>query len=287
MEIVTAYKNDDRLRAGFIELTKRVFGLDLTGWYEAGFWQNDYIPYSVVEGGNIVSNVSVNVCNIKWKMRVHHLAQLGTVETDERFRGRGYSHALMEKVLGECDVSFEGTYLFAGEHMAPYYEQFGFRRMSEYQCRKKVNITSKARTEKIPMKTNEDRLRMVDIIQRRGQYGKFIMVNNPGLFMFYLTGSMADSVYYVPSAEAYVIADVNDDLLTIYAAFSDEKISLGEIISSFGSDIKHTVLAFTPENNTGFEIKKIESDDSVLLVRGDVFSDIGNERFMFPLIAQA
>jgi len=287
MEIVTAYKNDDRLRGSFIALTKRVFGLDLTGWYEAGFWQNDYIPYSVVIDGNIVSNVSVNVCNIKWKNRVHHLAQLGTVETDERFRGRGYSHALMEKVLGECDASFDGTYLFAEEHMAPYYELFGFRRMSEYQCRKKVNITSKRQVEKIPIETEEDRLRMVDIIQRRAQFGKFIMVNNPGLFMFYLTGAMSDSVYYVPSSEAYVIADVNGDTLTVYAVFSDEKVSLGEIISSFGSDIKRIVLAFTPENNTGFELIKIESEDSVLLVRGEVFSDIGNERFMFPLIAQA
>ena len=133
----------------------------------------------------------------------------------------------------------------------------------------------------------DERLRMVDIIERRGQYGKFVMVNNPGLFMFYLTGTMSDSVYYVPSAEAYVIADVNDGTLTIYAIFSDEKVSLGEIISSFGSDIKVVVLAFTPENNTGFEIKKIESEDSVFLVRGNAFSDIGNERFMFPAIAQA
>ena len=287
MEIVTGYRVDDKLRKSLGDLAKRTFGIDLCGWYDNGFWQNDYIPYSVIDDGRVVSNISVNVCNIKRRSKVYHMAQLGTVMTDEKYRGRGYSRLLMERVVGECSRSFDGIYLFAQDDMSSFYEQFGFERKDEYQCRKKVNITNPQTAEKIQMDSKEEWNRMVNIIQRRMQYGEYVMVNNPGLFMFYLTGPMLDCVYYIPSAEAYVIASVEGEILTVYAVFSSEKISLGEVISSFGDKIKLVVLAFTPKEKTGFEQKKIESDDNVLFTMGEAFKVSANDRFMFPLIAQA
>ena len=287
MEIVTNYRKDEKLRSSFTDLAGMVFGLDLGRWYENGFWQDDYIPYSVVENGVVVANISVNVCNHKWRSRVHHLAQLGTVMTHPDHRGKGYVRALMEKVREECDRSFEGTYLYAEDHMRGFYEKFGFQKRDEYRCRKKVNITNPSSAEKIPMDSKDEWDRMVDIIRRRGQYGEKIMVNNPGLFMFYLSGPMADCVYYVPSSEAYVVADVQNGDLTVYAIFSSEKVSLGDVISSFGSGIKQVTLAFSPENNTGFEQKKLEKDDTILLARGPVFEEMANDRFMFPEISHA
>ena len=151
-------------------------------------------------------------------------------------------------------------YLYCEEKNIAFYERFGFRRTYEYRCTKKVNITNQPTVESIPMNSKEEWLRMVDIIQRRGQYGERVMVGNTGLMMFYLSGPFSEYVYYVPSSEAYVVAGVEGDLLTLYAIFSDEKIGLGDIISSFGSGISRVNMAFCPENNTGFEIKKIESE---------------------------
>ena len=287
MEIRVNYKSDEKYRKSMTDLAKKTFGIDLESWYLGGYWKDDYIPYSCVEDGKIVSNVSLNICNFKWRSRVHHLAQLGTVMTDEAYRDRGYIRALMEKIITECERSFEGMYLYAESRMIPFYEKFGFVPVSEYQCSKSINITNNATIEKIPMISKEDRDRMVDIIQRRQQYGERIMVNNQGLFMFYLTGPFSDNVYYVPSPGAYAVAETKDDTLTLYAVFCDEKVSLGDIIASFGSGIKKVVMGFMPENNTGFELKKIASEDSVLLARGGIFETNGNERFMFPEISHA
>lgn len=285
MDIITGCKNDEKLRNSFCDLANKTFGLDLASWYEKGFWQDDYIPYCAVEDGNVVSNISVNVCNFKWRARVHHLAQLGTVMTDEAARGRGYSRAVMEKVLAHCDRAFEGTYLYAEEHMAGFYEKFGFTRCDEYSFTKAVNITNKANVEKIALDSDEELKRMVNIIQRRGQYGEKIMVNNPGLFMFYLTGPFNDFVYYIPSAESYAVAETDGDTLTLYAIFSDENVSLGDVISAFGSGIRKVVMGFTPANNTGFEIKKIDDKESVFFVRGEIFKGMG--KFLFPYISRA
>ena len=287
MEIRVNYKSDEKYRKSMTDLAKKTFGIDLESWYRSGFWQDDYIPYSCVEDGKVVSNVSLNICNFKWRSRVHHLAQLGTVMTDKEYRDRGYIRSLMDKIITECERSFEGMYLYAEANMIPFYEKFGFSPVPEYQCSKLVNITNSTTVEKIPMKSKEDHDRMVDIIQRRQQYGERVMVNNPGLFMFYLTGPYSDNVYYVPSSGAYTVAGVKGDTLTLYAVFCDEKVSLGDIIASFGSGIKKVEMAFMPENNTGFDLKKIGSEDSVLLARGGIFDSNKNERFMFPEISHA
>ena len=287
MEIRTDIKNNEGLRNSFFDLAEDVFGLDLRTWYVNGFWQDDYIPYSVVEDGRVVANVSVNICNFRWKTRIRHLAQLGTIMCDEAYRGRGYIRALMEKIERECESSFEGIYLYCMTDKIPFYEKFGFSRRYEWRCVKEVNITTPADIENVPMKTQDDWDRMVDIIQRRYQYGDRIMMNNPGLFMFCLAGPMSDNVFFVPSSEAYVIASAEKEVLTIYAVFSEGKIGLGDVISSFGSGIRKVVLAFTPENNTGFDRVRIEDEDQVMMVRGPVFDEAKNERFMFPEISHA
>lgn len=287
MEIRTNCKNDEALRKSLSLLANKEFGIDLESWYENGFWQNDYIPYCAVEDGNVIANVSVNICNFKIRSQIRHLAQIGTVVTAPEYRMKGYSTLLMNRALSECVQSFEGVYLYCEEKTVPFYERFGFKRTDEYICSKKVDITNKATAENIPMNTKEDWGRMVDIIQRRKQYGERIMVNNTGLFMFYLAGPFSQNVYYVPSSEAYVVAAAEGDTLTLYAAFAEEKISLGDIITSFGSSIRNVSMAFMPENNTGFDRRKKEDEGSVLMTKGSFFENAANERFMFPEISYA
>lgn len=287
MEIRTGYRNEEKYRKSLAELAKAEFSIDLETWYQNGFWQGDYIPYSIVEDDKVISNVSVNVCNFKCRQKIRHLAQLGTIVTHPDHRNKGFASELMNKVISECEGSYEGIYLYCEENNVGFYEKFGFRRTYEYQCRKKVDITNLPTVERKHINSKENMSRMVDIIQRRAQYGERTMVGNTGLFMFYLAGPFADCIYYVPSAEAYAVASVEGETLTLYAIFANERISLGDIITSFGSGIKNVVMGFAPENNTGFELKKIEDDETILMTRGAFFENATNERFMFPEISHA
>ena len=60
MEIIKDYRDHMGLRHSFNELAGRTFGLDFENWYQNGFWGDAYNPYSVVENGRVVANVSVN-----------------------------------------------------------------------------------------------------------------------------------------------------------------------------------------------------------------------------------
>ena len=100
IQIEKNYRDNDVLRASFNRLAEKVFGLNFEGWYQNGFWKDNYIPYSVIEGGEVVSNVSVNACNMTYKGEIIKLIQLGTIMTDPDHRGKGYARLLMEEKPG-------------------------------------------------------------------------------------------------------------------------------------------------------------------------------------------
>ena len=60
MELISNYMTDDSSRKMLNELTQKTFGFDFEGWVTQGYFEGDYIPYSFVHEGKIVSNVSAN-----------------------------------------------------------------------------------------------------------------------------------------------------------------------------------------------------------------------------------
>ena len=82
MRIENNYRENENLRRSFNARAEKVFGLNFENWYKNGFWKDNYIPYSVIEDGKVVSNVSVNRCDMNYDGRIVKLIQLGTIMTD-------------------------------------------------------------------------------------------------------------------------------------------------------------------------------------------------------------
>ena len=148
MEIRHAYRDNKELRDSFNELAGKVFGLNFEGWYQNGYWKDAYDPYSVIIDGKVVSNVSVNRCDMNYKDRVVHLIQLGTVMTDPGFRGKGYSRLLMERVLKDNEGA-DGIYLYGSDSVVEFYPRFGFKESREYCYSKDVAIDSERTAEAV------------------------------------------------------------------------------------------------------------------------------------------
>ena len=60
MEFLSNYMKDDTYRHMLNDLTQKVFGFDFENWVTKGYFEGDYIPYSLMEDGKLVSNVSAN-----------------------------------------------------------------------------------------------------------------------------------------------------------------------------------------------------------------------------------
>lgn len=132
MELVSNYMCDDTLRHALNELTRKTFGFDFESWVTGGYFEGDYIPYSFIEDGKIVSNVSVNRMTFLQNGVERNYIQLGTVMTDAAYRKQGLARKLLEHVVNQYKDSCDGFYLFANLGAVDFYDRCGFSKINEY-----------------------------------------------------------------------------------------------------------------------------------------------------------
>ena len=90
LEFREAYWDDRKARQAFKEFLVEIHGLDLSAWEQAGFWDEDYRPFTLFDAaGRVVSSV----CVYSVEMLVHgescRAAQISGVGTlpDRRRQG--------------------------------------------------------------------------------------------------------------------------------------------------------------------------------------------------------
>lgn len=284
MEIIKNYRNNEILRHSFNKLSENTFGINFESWYQNGFWNDLYIPYSIAENNEIIANVSVNLIDIRSNERTLHLIQLGTVMTKEEYRNQG----LIRKIINEIEKDFsdkvDGMFLFANNEVLDFYPKFGFKKAKEFQYSKQVNNTQKTSIKHLPMKCKNEWDVLVNAINSNKFCGEFDMTNNSDLVMFYVSNFMQDNIYYNDALNAYVIAEIDGKNLFIHNVFADSQIELDNIIASFGDSIKSVTLGFVPKNANGYEVKELKEDDTTLFLRGFSFE---NKKLMFPTLSHA
>ncbi|MBO4911372.1 MAG: GNAT family N-acetyltransferase [Butyrivibrio sp.] len=285
MQILYGYRENEELRRSFNELATKVFGLNFEGWYQNGFWKDNYNPYSVVEDGKVVANVSVNTCDMNYDGTVKHLLQLGTVMTDPDFRGKGYSRKIMERIFDDFEEKVDGIYLFANDSVVDFYPKFGFEERKEYQFSKTVSTGSDRTAKLVPMLSKEDWDKMSRILNDTEQNSKMYMVGNSGLYMFYLSQFMQENTFYIAECDTYAIAEIEDDTLILHAVIGNGDID--DVITAFGKDIKKAVLSFTPKDTKGYDKNVLIEEDTHLFVKGKFFDETKQDEYMFQAITHA
>lgn len=285
-EFIKSYRDNDALRASFNELAKKTFGLDFEDWYQNGYWGDQYNPYSIVKDGKVVANVSVNRTDFIHDGNRKQLIQLGTVMTEEAYRRQGLIRRLMEEVEQDFKEAY-GIYLFANDTVLDFYPKFGFRKAEEYQYWRPVSGGNPCRVESVPMKNREHWSVLEKALKRSVPCGRFEMVDNSGLILFYVTKFMQENIYYDRDQDAYIIAELEEEELLLHHIISAEPVDLNRMIDAFGKKIKRVYLGFTPENPEKFECLRRKEEDTTLFIKGAGLAGFETEKIMFPVLAHA
>ncbi len=290
-EVRKNYRQDDVLRKSFNELAGETFGLDFEGWYQNGYWTDNYNPYSIVIDNKVVSNISVNKMEFMCDGEHKTYIQLGTVMTDKEYRNQGLTKILMKEIENDFIHMVDGFYLFANDSVLDYYPKFGYEKATEYQYSKVIIAGSKEMSCKparqIEMNNKEARLLLEKAIDTSISNSSFAMIHNKGLIMFYVTQFMKSNVYYIEGDKAYVVAEIKEDRLLLHMIFSEKVVNIDNIASAFGSKINKVVLGFTPLCKEGYEIEEVCEENTTLFVKGRVFTSFNEEKRMFPLLSHA
>ncbi|MFD2115180.1 GNAT family N-acetyltransferase [Paenibacillus yanchengensis] len=280
-------RDNKEVRLSFDELSQKTFDLSFEQWYQSGYWVDKYIPYVLLDGERVVSNVSVNIIEFMWESERKRYVQLGTVMTDSEYRGKGLSRVLMERVLEEWEAKCDAIYLFANDTVLDFYAKFGFVKANEYEHHMSITAKNKA-ARKLDMLNKADRELLVDRYKYSNPFSALPMMDNIGLLMFYCLQFMKDNIYYVEDCEAVVIAEQDNDTLICFDIFCDNKYDIADILSIVASkQTTDIVLGFTPKEVINCRITLLQQEDTTLFVLSNKDNIFKDNQLMFPLLSHA
>ena len=296
-EFCNKVRDNDIIRASFNELTRQTFGFDFVGWYEAGQWGDFYIPHVLLDGEKVVSNVSVNIMQFDRNGVKKNYIQIGTVMTDNAYRGQGLNRKIMEHILTEYMDKVDGIYLFGNDDVVNYYPKFGFKPAKEYEyyltCGKHAN-EERYKVEKVDMQDVAQaekfyefmRLYKVDA-DEQNQNDAMYMSENVNLFQFWLGAGYGDCVYYIPERNAYAILEVDGDRVLICQIFGKTEVDEECLAKTVNADAKEVLLGFTPVQKEKYLVREHKEEDCTMFIIGEDLKCMEEEKMMFPLLSHA
>ena len=247
------YKDQEALRKSFFQLAADTFGIHFEQWYEKGFWNDRYIPYSFVEGDRVIANVSVNLLDLILDGERKRAIQIGTVMTHPDYRKQGLSAKLMNRVLAAYENQYDFMYLFANETVLDFYPRFGFQPVEE--CLFTAHYAPPAKgsgsggVRKLDVKKEADLRLLSDCARERVPVSNcFGTLRAEGIFMFYALQVFSDDLYYLEEEDVVVICKQEGNRLELFDLLSRKPIRVRDILGKMaGDETEQVVFHFTPD----------------------------------------
>lgn len=279
------YQDDEKARNSFNGLAEQIFGLNFENWYQNGYWKNNYIPYSILKGDEVVANVSVSPMSFWENGELKQFIQLGTVMTSKSCRNQGLIRQLLDEIQNDYEEKADGWFLFANESVLDFYPKFGFRRSDEFEYVKTVTIDEEAAFLNVQMEERDDLLKLQQSMKESCPQSHFWLESCLELTMFYALDYMKKNIYFIPEQNAYVFASLKKGQLYLHQVFGPERVNLDRIAAAFGREVKSLVLGFSPLDQQGFTCRAIKDGHTVLHVKGAALDCIERESLRIPELA--
>ena len=292
MELVSDYMRDDTLRHALNDLTKRTFGFDFEAWVTGGYFEGDYIPYSFIEDGKIIANVSANKMTFLQNGVERNYIQIGTVMTDEAYRRQGLAKKLMEHVVKQYKDDCDGFYLFANLDAVDFYNKCGFSKETEYRYSVKDEFCMGKSTGEIfmPVNTADEQMKQkyMDMVRCSAVNSSLEQINKFGLQMFY-TADM-ENVYYAKDIDCFIVAETEENTLLLQSIICENQVALSDVLQRVRGEYHKCQLGFVLDlkDMDMCEAEKYDgSDDYRLFYFGEQLKSIEKEKLYFPKLSHA
>lgn len=288
-DFVHDYKGNERLRQCLNQLTNKIWEFDFEAWYQSGYWNDRCHLYSLMDNDDMVSHITVTEFDAVVLGQPKKLVQLGTVMTEEKYRGLGLNRFLMEKVLEEWDSKSDFIYLYANDTVLDFYPKFGLSAVAEYEAVK--TIFSKKLHEgvrKMDIEKSED-LELLDKIGRNAvPLYDLSVINNIPTIMFYCQalGVFKDSLYYLENIDAIGVAEYEGKNLIVHDILATKNVDVDIVVDCLiNENTENVILRFIPKNKRAYQIREYKEDDLTLFVSSKCKILFENNQLIFPTLS--
>ncbi|WP_339304119.1 GNAT family N-acetyltransferase [Paenibacillus sp. FSL R5-0519] len=264
------YKNNEVLRKSFFELAAETFDIDFENWYQQGYWGEGYVPYSYVDGDQVIANVSVNILELIIHGEKKKAIQIGTVMTHPDYQGKGLSTRLMNKVLQEYENKYDCMYLFANESVLDFYPKFGFKPVEEHLF--SMDYTAKKSPKPANLRklnvTNADDLHLIQKFasERLPVSRHFGTAQTHGILMFYCLNVFSNDINYLKDENVIVIYQKEDNHIELFDVVSLNEINMKDILNKIADEYTETItFHFTPDPTEHLVLKSTLTNDGLFV----------------------
>jgi ribosomal protein S18 acetylase RimI-like enzyme len=288
-DIIENYRESDLYREKYFRFVERVFdGVGFREWYARGFWDERYIPYSIILDDLIISNVSVSKMKLIVQGKAVNGIQIGAVGTLKEYRGKGYSRMLMEYVIRKYGESTDLVFLFANNSVVEFYPKFGFRRYQERVFIRDMRIDElNYMGKKLSFDSKADYQIIDNVIRKRRPLTRLFGALDYGFVTaWHILNVYRNDLVYLSEEDVIFILTVEGNRLHVWDVIFSNVFDFNEALKKVISDTKITqiVLYFPPDVLNFDYTNSIIYKDSPLFVMGDL--PIEKETFKFPITAQ-
>lgn len=288
MEQIHNYMEDAVLRHKLNDLTQKTFGFDFENWVTEGYFEGDYIPYSFMEHGKVVSNVSANRMQFIQNGVTREFIQIGTVMTDKAYQNQGLAKKLMEHVMAQYEGRCDGIYLFSDLGALGFYQKLGFAEGLQYQYRLRERILQNKNFSAFRPAAQSDRNRYMDAVRQSEINSSLEQINKFGLQMFY-TADLSN-VYYAADIDCFIVLKTEGSTWTLESIICKQHLPIKEILARLEGGYDRLLLGFSPcrEDKNLFDAAPFDGEDDYrLFYRGKALERIEKEKLFFPLLSHA
>lgn len=292
MELISNYMRDDTLCHALNDLTKKTFGFDFESWVTGGYFEGDYIPYSFMEDGKIISNVSANRMTFLQNGVKKNYIQIGTVMTDETYRKQGLAKKLMDHVVNQYRDCCDGFYLFANLGAVDFYDKCGFSRVNEYcyWIKEEFCQNRPAGERFLPVDPTDMQMKQkyMDMVCHSAVNSSMEQINKFGLQMFYTAD--LENVSYAKDMDCFIVTEMEGDTLLLQSVICADQVPLSDVLQRVGGEFRQCRLGFTPaKEDRGMCVAERYdgSDDYRLFCLGQELKSIEQEKLYFPELSHA
>ena len=217
LELKTDYWSDPEARAAFKAFMIDIFGLDLSAWESAGYWDPSFRPFSFFQDGEVIASVCLYLLDVVIEGKPARLAQISSVGTRPQWRRRGLSRELTARALDWAGGKQDGVFLFADAEAIPFYRTCGFRPIEEYlETIAAGQVAPRAGAVKLDPAKKRDREKIYTAAAGRAPLSDRFSVMNASLVMFHALYGLRNDLYEIPDLECVVFCRRQEDRLSLF-----------------------------------------------------------------------
>lgn len=287
-EIIEINPGNKKLVNEYLNFIFQVFpGAKFLEWWERGFWKDSYRPYSILEAGKIISNVTATLMDVIIKGKTYKSVQIGAVGTIPEYRNKGLSQMLMAYVLQKFGEETDLYFLFANESVLEFYPKFDFIPIPEKLFLLDTDSPKdKYSARRLDLKNFDDYRLLQGLINERKNLTEIFGAENYGpITMWHIFNSYRNSLYYLSDEDALIIKkEKNHEMHVRDIIFRKSFDILPAMSKVIESEAINKIYYYFPPDKIVYPYTQTVDYKSYLYVRSKI--EIEADLFKFPETAK-